>query len=99
MYEKSKVPLSVSYENGINKFSGLLDLAMEFGFVTKPKLARYHRPGIDAEGKNWVEDETNTDAFWDPILEDPAFDDACRKKYQLGASEGNNIFTAESEEA
>lgn len=97
VYEKAKIPLSVSYEEGINKFSGLLELALEFGFVTKPKLGWYTRPGV-ANDKNWRENETNCDAFWDPILEDPAFDDACRARYQLGGG-GKNIFEGSNTEA
>lgn len=50
--EKMKIPITVSFEKGVNRWSGLLDLALESGHVTKPKNARYHRPGIDVEGKN-----------------------------------------------
>jgi hypothetical protein len=50
--EKMKIPITVSFEKGVNRWSGLLDLALESGHVTKPKNARYHRSGIDVEGKN-----------------------------------------------
>ena len=37
--EKSKIPITVSFDGGINKWSGLLELAVEAGIVVKPKTA------------------------------------------------------------
>jgi len=34
--EKSKIPISVSFNGGMQKYSGLLDLALQANFVTKP---------------------------------------------------------------
>ena len=34
--EKSKIPISVSWEGGIEEFSGLLDVALAGGYVVKP---------------------------------------------------------------
>jgi RecA/RadA recombinase len=39
--EKSKIPISVSWEGGVQKWSGLLDIALEGGFVIKPKNGWY----------------------------------------------------------
>jgi len=39
--EKSKIPITVSYEGGIKKWSGLLDLAIEGGYVIKPSNGWY----------------------------------------------------------
>ena len=39
--EKSKIPVSVAFEGGINKYSGLLDIALDGGFVTKPANGWY----------------------------------------------------------
>jgi len=41
--EKSKIPITVSYDGGINKWSGLLDLAIEAGIIVKPKNGWYAR--------------------------------------------------------
>ena len=35
--EKSKIPISLTYEGGINKWSGLFDIALEGNFIAKPK--------------------------------------------------------------
>jgi hypothetical protein len=34
--EGSKIPLLVTYEHGVSKWSGLLELALKLGFVQKP---------------------------------------------------------------
>ena len=34
--EKSKIPISVSWEGGVQRFSGLLDVALAGGYVVKP---------------------------------------------------------------
>ena len=47
--EKSKIPISVSFNGGMQKYSGLLDLAMQANFVTKPS------PGCDkVDGCKWI---------------------------------------------
>lgn len=39
--EKSKIPITVSFEGGINRWSGLLDVAIEGGYIIKPKNGWY----------------------------------------------------------
>src|SRR5210317_1778601 len=39
--EKSKIPVSVSHTGGISRWSGLLDIAIEGGFVVKPSNGWY----------------------------------------------------------
>lgn len=81
--EKSKLVFQVMYDEGINPFSGLLDLALESGHVTKPKNAWFHRPGLDAENKNHREKDTNTEEFWAPIVNDETFKDFVKNKFML----------------
>ena len=88
--EKSKFPLLVTFENGIDKYSGLLDLAIELEFVTKPKQGWYTRVLVDEEtgevkeDKLWRAKDTSCAAFWDPLLKSQAFELACNKRFQLG---------------
>lgn len=86
--EKSKFPLTVLFGSGINKFSGLLDLSLELGFVEKPKNGWYSRV-IDGvrEEKSWRANATNCDEFWNVVLNDPAFEAACNKRYKLSKDE------------
>jgi RecA/RadA recombinase len=39
--EKSKIPITVSFDGGINRWSGLLDVALEGGYIVKPKNGWY----------------------------------------------------------
>ena len=39
--EKSKIPITVSFEGGINRWSGLLDVALDGGYIVKPKNGWY----------------------------------------------------------
>lgn len=80
--EKSKFPFTVSYETGINKWSGLLDIAMEGGFVTKPTAVSYVRAG---EEQKWKRKATDSEEFWGPILADEKFREYVKSRYQLGA--------------
>ncbi len=78
--EKSKFPIQVMYDEGINPFSGLLDIALESGHVTKPKNGWYCAAGAE---KNVREKDTNTREFWAPIVTDETFKEFVRNKYQM----------------
>jgi len=86
--EKSKIPISVSFEGGMNKYSGMLDLAVEMGYVLKPKVGWYTRvlpdkDGVVKEDKNWRAKETSVEEFWKPILEETDFKEAVERKYKI----------------
>ena len=83
--EKSIIPLDVSYENGVDRYSGLLDMALLTGHVVKPKMGWYTRPGVP-EDKNWRKAETSTPEFWDVLLSDDTFQDAVEELYSLSAN-------------
>lgn len=78
--EKSKFIFSVNYESGINKWSGLLDMAVALGFVTKPSQGWFQAKGND---KKYRTADTNDAEFWDPILADKEFQAAVQDKYML----------------
>jgi len=86
--EKSKIALTVKYETGVNKFSGLLELAQAFGLVTKPKVGYYTRPTVEGD-KNWREKETHSDEFWNPIWKDTNFADCIKGMFRLPEGESN----------
>ena len=84
--EKSKIPITVSFNGGMQKYSGLLDLAIEAKFVTKPSPGWYAK--IDRKtgevGAKVRLDATQTKEFWYPILEDKQFKTFIQEKYQIG---------------
>lgn len=103
--EKAKVPLTVTYEKGIDPYSGLLELAVSTGHVTKPSVGWYARTeGVDGEtgevllGDKKREKDTHNLDFWRPILRDPTFNQAIKDKYTLGQDlsdsygEGESLF-------
>lgn len=81
--EKSKFPFIVTYERGVNIWSGLLDIAQETGHVIKPKVGWYSRPSVEND-KSWRAKDTNCSAFWKPIFENTDFKEVCHKRYALG---------------
>lgn len=78
--EKSKIPITVSFEGGISTWSGLLDIAMEAGWVTKPKNGWYTSKYAT---KNYREAETDCKEFWYPILKDAEFQQWIMNRYML----------------
>ena len=85
--EKSKIPVEVSWEAGISKWSGLLDMAIESGHVIKPSNGWYQR--IDSDTGEAVEPKVRSKDlgknFWLPILQDKTFSDWIRNRYTIGA--------------
>ena len=85
--EKSKIPVSVSYDGGIMKWSGLLDIALLTGHVMKPSNGWYQL--VDKEtgemiGNKVREKETQTAGFWKDILADEGFQKAVSDMYTVG---------------
>ena len=85
--EKSKIPISVSWEGGVQKWSGLLDVALEGKYVAKPSNGWYCR--VSRETGELLEPkvrekQTLEEEFWLPILEETDFKDFLNKKYSIG---------------
>ena len=84
--EKSKIPVSVTWEGGIDPYSGLLDIGLAGGYVTKPSNGWYAK--VDKEtgelGTKVREKDTRTREFWQDYLDDDGFKEFIRKGYQIG---------------
>jgi RecA/RadA recombinase len=91
--EKSKIPISVSFEGGISTWSGLLDIALETGHVVKPSNGWYTST-LDKENKKYRLKETECKEFWLPILTDPTFQKVVQDTYAIGQKV---ILTADTE--
>lgn len=84
--EKSKIPVSVSFDGGISRWSGLLDSALESGHVTKPSNGWYSKVDMETgevEGKKYREKETNTKEFWMSIVTNEKFKKFVEDKYKV----------------
>jgi RecA/RadA recombinase len=83
--EKSKIPITVSFDGGMNKYSGLLDVALEGGFVIKPSNGWYAKvdKSTGETGPKYRLDATQTAEFWDEILANEEFKTYIRQKYAI----------------
>jgi RecA/RadA recombinase len=84
--EKSKIPITVSWEGGVKSYSGLLDCALAGGYVIKPSNGWYSR--VDQStgeiGGKVRQDATLEKEFWDPIFAETDFKDFLKKQYSIG---------------
>jgi RecA/RadA recombinase len=89
--EKSKIPIEVTFEGGISKWSGLLDIALESGHVIKPSNGWYQ---LATEEKKYRLNDTYNKEFWMPVLTDPTFSEWVEKRYRMAGGqmmEGENV--------
>jgi RecA/RadA recombinase len=85
--EKSKIPITVTWEGGIAPYSGLLDVALAGGYVQKPNVGWYCR--VDTDTGELVqpkvrEKDTLQEEFWKPIFENTNFKEFLKGHYQIG---------------
>lgn len=77
--EGRKFPFTVIFGKGIDRWSGLFDLALETGHVVL-NGKKYYRPGIDSEdAPKWWKKDTSTPDFWNPIIEQTDFPEVVSK--------------------
>ena len=85
--EKSKIPIGVTWDGGIQKYSGLLDVAIAGGYVIKPSNGWYQRvdkeTGEVMDGKLRLKETLSAD-FWEPIFETTDFKEFLAKTYKIG---------------
>ena len=88
--EKSKIPVSVSFDGGISRWSGLLDLALDAGLVVKPTNGWYSRVDVstgEIEDKKYRIKETDTKDFWMPMITSEKFQTYVKEKYQIASGD------------
>ena len=84
--EKSRIPVEVTFDGGISKWSGLLDVALEGGFVVKPSNGWYSHKGED---KKYRLKDTYSKEFWLPILSNKDFREHIETTYRISSSNLN----------
>ena len=84
--EKSKIPITVSWDGGVKHYSGLLDCALAGGYATKPSNGWYASVNQTTGeiGPKVRHDATFDKSFWDPIFAETDFKDFLKKQYQIG---------------
>jgi RecA/RadA recombinase len=111
--EKTKILIAVSFEEGINRWSGLWDEAKEFGIIVpasgKGRANHFVMDGQDPETDECFKRETveNLGAFWKAVFKDTELKELIKNKYTLSlgdsiikeeANESMNLSTGEIEE-
>ena len=86
IHEKSKIPFTVYKDGGLPEWSGILDIAIELGFVTKTirgsKGTLYTRKCVPDDAGVKIGGTLEAE-FWEPLMKN-GFDEAIQKKYKLG---------------
>jgi RecA/RadA recombinase len=98
--EKSKIPITVSWDGGVRNFSGLLDVALAGGYVTKPSNGWYARTDRQTGevGPKVRQEQTLEKEFWDPIFAETDFKDFLKKQYSIGHQEQVSMESIVEEE-
>jgi len=85
--EKSKLPFSVLFETGIQKWSSLFDLALESGHLTKANQGWYNivdqNTGEIIEPKRRAKDIEQDDEFFEGLCKDAKFNRFVEDKFKL----------------
>ena len=87
--EKSKIPITVSWDGGVRNYSGLLDVALAGSYITKPSNGWFARvdQGTGEIGSKVRYDQTLEKEFWDPIFAETDFKEFIKKQYTIGHKE------------
>lgn len=87
--EKCKIPITVTFEGGIKKWSGLMDVAIEAGYVRKPKAGWYER--VDPLTGEVIGDKMyrakeiiDNGEFWKQLFTETEFADWIKNRYSVG---------------
>ena len=87
--EKSKIPITVSWDGGVRNYSGLLDVALAGGYVTKPSNGWYATVDMETGevGAKVRYDQTLEQEFWQPVFDSTDFKEFVKKQYTIGFKE------------
>ena len=89
--EKSKIPISVSYDGGIVKWSGLMEVAEKGGYLNKPKVGWYEAINpetgeVISEKLMRAKEVNDNKEFWLMMFEKTNFGQYIKDAFTIGAS-------------
>jgi RecA/RadA recombinase len=89
--EKSKFSLTVMYDGGIDRYSGLFELAMEADLIYSEKQAYYkvkeNGAGLDTNRSFRKKELASLTQFWEWLVKDEYFNQFVHEKYALADGE------------
>lgn len=99
--EKSKLPFTVRYDSGIQKWSSLFELALESGHLTKANQGWYNMVNMDTgeiiEPKRRAKDVESDDEFFEGLIVDPGFKAFIERRFKLNNLEKEPIDVREDD--
>ena len=81
--EKSKVPLNINFEEGVNKYSGIFDLAQEFGFIKGSGFYQLVDPETGELDEKKLRKKAIPDEYYEKLVNSDQFEEKVKEKYQL----------------
>lgn len=87
--EKAKIPITVKFDLGIDVFSGMLDLAVEYGSIVKPSNGWYQTMNKETGELNTKlrRKAIETKEHMIPILKDEGFKKFIEMKYKISGED------------
>lgn len=84
--EKSKIPINVSFDKGIQKWAGMFDIATELGYITSPSKGWFETPisGWDKVRRSTVEYDGK---FWTAMMADTDLAASIEERYSLSGED------------
>jgi RecA/RadA recombinase len=92
--EKSKIPITVTWDGGLLSHSGLLDVAIAGGYIKSPSSGWYSivdRNSGDLLPSKCRAKDTLHPEFWVQILQETDFKQFIKQKFSIGGSLSNEI--------
>lgn len=88
--ENTKLKYLIRYDGGIDPYFGLLEDALEGGYLDKPSMGWYSRPCVEGDKKTREKDLYTAD-FWRPIITDTDFKEYIERKYTFTFQKINDL--------
>ena len=92
--EKSKLPFTVLYDSGIQKWSSLFELALEGGWLAKATVGWYNvvdrETGEILGSKRRLKDIEQDDEFFEGLIADKKFNEFVERKFKLTMVEADS---------
>lgn len=82
--ENAVFPVIAEFGKGIEKYSGIIDIAIETGFIVAPSKGWYkHKSWGEDVAKRRKADLESDETFMEELINDPEFEKAVNDKYRL----------------
>ena len=86
--EKSKIPINVSFEKGIQKWAGLFDVALGLEYITSPSKGWFDTGDLEVRKEKFRRSDVEyDDKFWTVMLGETDLAEAIKHKYTLSSSD------------